>query len=108
MARAISYDETVIGEFARRLYQRATTIIVLCALVGIIVGGLVGAAAARPAGGDGGGLIMFFVLIGGLIGFAIGRERAFMLKLQAQVALCQVQIERNTRTVAATVGYGPR
>lgn len=31
------------------------------------------------------------------LGFLIGQERAFRLKLQAQIALCQVRIEENTR-----------
>lgn len=38
------------------------------------------------------GLVLF-----GLLGWALGRERAFVLKLQAQTALCQTQIELNTR-----------
>lgn len=36
------------------------------------------------------------LLVGAGIGFALGQERAFKLKLEAQVALCQVQIEKNT------------
>lgn len=36
-------------------------------------------------------------VVAGLIGYAIGTEKAFQLKLQAQTALCQVKIEENTR-----------
>jgi hypothetical protein len=35
-------------------------------------------------------------LIAGLLGFAIGKEKAFIAKLQAQTALCQMKIEQNT------------
>lgn len=36
-------------------------------------------------------------LIIGLIGFWIGWNKAFVLKLQAQTALCQAKIEENTK-----------
>jgi hypothetical protein len=36
------------------------------------------------------------ILIVGLIGFWIGWNKAFILKLQAQTALCQAKIEENT------------
>ena len=36
-------------------------------------------------------------LVLGLIAFSLGQQKAFALRLQAQVALCQVQIEANTR-----------
>jgi hypothetical protein len=32
----------------------------------------------------------------GLLGFGIGWNKAFLLKLQAQTALCQAKIEENT------------
>ena len=32
----------------------------------------------------------------GVVGFLLGSQRAFLLKLQAQTALCQIQIEQNT------------
>ena len=38
------------------------------------------------------------VLIGAGLGFYLGQQKAFILKLQAQTALCQAQIERNTRS----------
>ena len=38
------------------------------------------------------------------IGVAFGLEKAFLLKLQAQTALCQLQIEANTRAGAAQRG----
>jgi hydrogenase/urease accessory protein HupE len=35
------------------------------------------------------------------VGLAQGLERGFTLRLQAQTALCQVEIERNTQQAAA-------
>jgi hypothetical protein len=43
------------------------------------------------------------LIVGGicmLVGGLVGSERAFALRLMAQTALCQVQIERHTRTMA--------
>ncbi len=36
-------------------------------------------------------------VIGGGIGYVVGQQRAFWFRLQAQLALCQAQIEENTR-----------
>jgi len=50
----------------------------------------------------------------GWVGWEIGQRWAFHLRLQAQQALCQVQIEANTRrgrtgeTADEPAGYEPR
>ena len=41
-----------------------------------------------------------FAALGALFGIMAGNARANALRLQAQIALCQVQIERNTRRLA--------
>jgi hypothetical protein len=57
-----------------------------------LLGGVAGFAIAKN---------IFGVLIGAsflcIIGYYFGKEKAFQLKLQAQVSLCQVAIEENTR-----------
>jgi len=94
-----SYDSSVIEEFADRLYREASSTVatytLLVALLGagggVAVGSVIqGALLAASVG----------ALVGGAIGFQIGQQKAFALRLQAQVALCQVQIEVNTRNVA--------
>jgi hypothetical protein len=63
-----------------------------------VVGGAAGGAigAALPGASS-----LLLVLIGavivGAIAWQLGRQKAAALRLQAQVALCQVQIEENTR-----------
>lgn len=104
MANIVRYDEAVLSEFARRLYRRALSIIVWCTILGLLAGGTLGGALAE-ATKSGGGIVALVVLVGGLIGYAIGSERAFMLRLQAQVVLCQVQIERNTRALAGGASF---
>ena len=86
----MEYDEKVIKEFAVRLYSIAEYVIMKYCILGIII-------VAAPAGGMGGaGSGIIGAIIGGAIGYFIGSEKAFGLKLQAQTALCQAQIERNT------------
>ena len=45
-------------------------------------------------------------LVGGALGVVVGSNRAFALRLMAQTALCQMQIERNTRPAAGDDGTG--
>jgi hypothetical protein len=43
------------------------------------------------------GLMWVGALLVGVTAFRMGQEKAFALRLQAQTALCQLQIEANTR-----------
>ncbi|HEV7428219.1 MAG TPA: hypothetical protein VGQ46_17820 [Thermoanaerobaculia bacterium] len=93
-----AYDSSVIVTFADRLYQQAAGIEGAYAMAGAVVGGAVGGAigAALP-GGSALVVAVFGAAIIGVIAWQIGRQKAAALRLQAQVALCQVQIEANTR-----------
>ncbi len=101
------YDEDLIRKFADRLYARAGRTVFLHVLSGILIGLAAGwiLGVSEPVAmmlwGTGydpqtltmaGGAIAF-----GLAGLALGMRRSFLMKLQAQLALCQMQIERNTR-----------
>jgi uncharacterized membrane protein YfcA len=85
------YDAKVIYDFAGRLYSKAGTIMAIYAMAGALLGFFLGYAAR-----GGGSAVLGAVVLGG-IGFYLGNEKAFQLKLQAQTALCQVKIEENTR-----------
>lgn len=94
-----TYDPQVIQRYADRLYARTTGVIVVSTVLGVIVG-----AAADP-------FIQQALPVAlstqwpqwasplalGIIGFLQGTEKAAALKIQAQTALCQMQIELNTR-----------
>lgn len=103
-----TYDPSIIQEFADRLYRRAGSIVFTwtlgLGLIGAVIGGAVGSALRSE------GLLLWagvgaFVL--GIIGYQMGSERAFALRLQAQTALCQAQIEANTRPTTAESQQGP-
>ena len=99
MAGTVFYNPTIIEEFAQRLYKQAASIIFNSTLFGLLTGAILLFLGATVAGMT---QVPVFALIGAIIGgfwgYIRGRERAFKLKLEAQVALCQVQIERNSVT----------
>lgn len=91
------YDPDVIHKFADRLYSRATSIVVTYTLTGALVGGGFGFTTTYYLSSSQAPIfIVLGLLLLGALGYAIGSERAFLLRLQAQTALCQVQIEQNT------------
>ena len=59
-----------------------------------VAGGVLGDAVGSS------GSSLFYIVglaIGGLLGYGLASSKAFRLKLEAQIALSQVQIEENTR-----------
>lgn len=106
------YDPKVLQKFADDLYSRARSIVISSCLIYGLLGYLVPWAAFSfiPRTGDSStalaNLTWFICIFAALIGFAIGRQKAFKLKLQAQQILCQMQIEANTRQSYATASAG--
>ena len=100
----VKYDRTIIYTFAERLYRSAQQTIATFTISGVLIGGGASVAVVQSIGGSAGVTVVHGVvgfsgafIVGGL-GYLIGSQRAFQLKLQAQIALCQVKIEENTRT----------
>ena len=91
----INYDANMIYKFAEKLYKKANLVIASYTLLGLILG-IVGGMFFGNANGGGETTIKVVAIIAALIGFEVGRGKAFLLKLQAQTALCQVKIEQNT------------
>jgi len=94
---SVHYDPSIITKHAQALYNRASGIIFMGGLLGFLAGAAMGGATQ-----GGGFIVLMGGLVGALIGVVIGRGRAFSLQLQAQVALCQVATEANTRRAADT------
>ncbi|HTI71839.1 MAG TPA: hypothetical protein VMF06_17820 [Candidatus Limnocylindria bacterium] len=93
-----SYDPEVIQRFADRLYARSAGVILVSTLLGGIIGFVVDPFIQQALPGNLSVNVPQWVsgLVFAVLGFLQGTERAFLLKLQAQTALCQMQIEQNT------------
>lgn len=99
------FQPEAIERFAHRLYARSAVVIVASTLLGVMIGFAVDPfiqnslppkiSIALPSWTS----ALLFGILGALQGF----ERSSLLKLQAQTALCQLQIERNTRSLKTPV-----
>ena len=100
---AVTYDGAIIQTFVERLYRRANNAVVTYTLVGVGLGLSVGYILAGLLGEVSQGRMPYealcIILFGG-IAYSVGRDRAFALRAQAQIALCQIRIEEHTRLAA--------
>jgi hypothetical protein len=111
VAHQIDYDSRVIEQFAHSLYKRAAAASKVSLVVGAFLGGVFGGIplTSLSAHWPVPHALGYFTLLGasvsgGYLGHLVGEARAFGYKLQAQSALCQVEIERNTAaSVRATL-----
>jgi hypothetical protein len=105
-----SYDPRVIEQYAEKLYRKASAFVAGSVVIGAALGAAFGAIPLTSLGASwpipslfGFATLLVGGLVGGVIGFVIGDTRSFGYRLQAQAALCQLQIERNTATVASAI-----
>src|SRR5262245_25562432 len=102
----VSYDSSIIQKFADRLYVEAQWIIFGCTCLGFFVGA--GAGLALYVVANSFPLVATIAAVAttafaAMLGYRIGSARAFGLKLQAQLALCQAHIEQNTAAHVAHI-----
>jgi uncharacterized membrane protein len=92
----VSYDPEVIRKHAEKLYKKAESIVTTYTLFGFFVGLIVGAVLGESQSLQMGYAFLSGCIVG-IICYHIATEKAFSYKLQAQMALCQVEIEKNSR-----------
>jgi hypothetical protein len=103
-----TFDPTIMEQFAGQLLRKADSVRVGSAIVGGVVGVIFGAVPLTPLASVwpipaifGFATILLGALAGVLVGYVVGEGRAFRLRVQAQTALFQVDIERSACTGGA-------
>ena len=89
----VTFDKEIIQTFADALYTKAETIVFVYTALGAVLGLFSMAFIGSK------GIILALIFAG--MGWWLGSSKAFALKLQAQMALCQVEIAENTKRTAA-------
>lgn len=97
----MNYDPRVIHEMAERLYTDADSAEMWQPVLFGFIGAAVGFAVGFPLGYARVAALVGAVLLGAL-GYWTGQQRAFSLRLQAQLMLVQTKIEENTRPKEAS------
>jgi NhaP-type Na+/H+ or K+/H+ antiporter len=103
------YDPRVIQKYAASLYRQALWLAIGYSIVGGFVGWALGwtlihFSIAHVGSGDTTALVIG--LAGGLLGFANGYSKGLALRVEAQLALCHMRIEENTRRIGLSVSDG--
>jgi hypothetical protein len=106
-----TFDPTIMEQFAGQLLRKADSVRVGSAIVGGVVGVIFGAVPLTPLASVwpipaifGFATILLGALAGVLVGYVVGEGRAFRLRVQAQTALFQVDIERRLESALAVQG----
>jgi hypothetical protein len=112
--RLPDFDPTIIERFAERLYEKAHAFVVGSVVAGAALGVAFGAVPLTSLGESwpipssfGFATMLVGAVAGAILGYRIGDARSFAYMLQAQTALCQLQIERNTAAAFAGVAGQP-
>ncbi len=94
----VKYDPTIIRDYASGLYKQSKSVTTCYFFIGIFAAIIVFSKISDMLNGDFDFLIVAIgVFIGAVMGIFAGKNRAFEMLLEAQQALCQVQIQENTR-----------
>src|SRR5215813_8423363 len=99
------FDPSIIHRYAERRYRKAASVVIGSVIAGALFGALIGAVPLTALGSSWPipsnlvyGLPLAAALAGALIGYVIGSNRALGIRFQAQLALHQLHLERNTAT----------
>jgi hypothetical protein len=106
-----TFDPAIMEQFAGQLLRKADSVRVGSAIVGGVIGVIFGAVPLTPLASVwpipaifGFATILLGALAGVLVGYVVGEGRAFRLRVQAQTALFQVDIERRLESALAVQG----
>ena len=94
----VEYDPQVIQDYADGLYKQSKSITTCYFFIGIFAAIIIFSKISEILMGEFDFLIVAIgVFIGGVMGLFAGKNRSMEMQLEAQQALCQVQIQKNTK-----------
>ena len=92
------YDPKIIQDYAEGLYKQAKSIVTCYFFIGIFGGLVIFAKVSDVLIGELDFLVVAIgIFIGAVIGLFAGKNRAFEMKLEAQEALCRIEIQKNSK-----------
>ena len=104
------FDPRIIEHYVERTYRKATAIMLGSALAGVMIGAVFGALPLTSLGAGwpiprmfGFATMLIGAFVGGVIGYTIGDTRAFVCRLQGQIALAQVSAAKNAAAALTAV-----
>jgi hypothetical protein len=105
-------NEGIVERYAEHLLKRASSLVVSFTFVGVIAGAALGAAPGFLShslipGGTKYFAVLLGLIAGGFLGRTTGERRALGLRLQAQMALRQLQLESRFVTAPAAPAARP-
>jgi len=86
------YDSEKFDKYAKNLYQSADRSVISYTALGVLLGGSLGYGAFKMVT-----MAIGSSVIGGAFGYQLGLRSAYKLKTKAQIALCQLEIEKSVR-----------
>lgn len=94
----MEYDSQVIKVHAQQLHDQAKSITLVSTILYTIIGAAIGMYVPDLFGMGQWFVFLSCAALAGGFGYDAGKSKSFQLRLAAQNALIQVQIEENTRT----------
>jgi hypothetical protein len=112
MAKQVTqYDAAILQTYAERLYDEAKVIVQLTIVkyaaggfaLAFLVSFALSATQRIPSDAQGGTVfgVIVVMIMGGIVGYERGKKLAWKKRFEAQQLLLQMQIEKNTATLAA-------
>jgi hypothetical protein len=101
---SVTYQPEVIEQYAEKMYLQANLLMIKYALgLGLLLGagGMILALSVKELQRGASPIAIAGLVAGCIAGGIIGYAKSFELRLKAQLALCQLQVEKNTRHHAA-------
>jgi hypothetical protein len=105
-----AFDPAIIERYVENTYRKASAVFIGSVVAGVMIGAAFGATPLTSLGASwpipkmfGFATMLVGAIVGGVIGYIVGDTRAFLCRLQAQTALCQVQTERHASATLRTL-----